>query len=126
MNWELLGAGLVTALLGGVVVAIIQHFLSPKTRAETRQIAAHTAQSVIDSALENLRRDLDDTRSRAKAAETRADEADQRADDAKAENRILREHVSLLTSWAQRVYRAGVVKEDDPPPQLQQFEKPTT
>ncbi len=109
INWPLIGQFLLAAGVGSVIVTILNNFLSPKTKAETRQIAQKTAQDAVDQALAQLRLDVADSRTRAERAEARADESDKRAelnerrvDAMVAERRILVEHVWRLNSWITR------------------------
>lgn len=126
MNPEALkfvGQLILAVMGGGVAVTIINNWLSPKTKAETRDIAQKTAQSTIDTALENLRMDLDDAREqirkaieRADRAEKKADEMEARADAITARDRILTEYLWDLMSWTRRWYEAGHPPGMNPPP----------
>lgn len=113
-----LGTLLAAFGVGGVFVAIINTFLSPKARAEARQIARGTAREEIDMALATLRTDVNDARTRADAAETRADEADTKYDRLLRDHRILIEHMWRLQLWARRYYEGGHPPGMAPPPLL--------
>ena len=109
--------------VGGVLVAIVNTFLSPKTRAEAKQIARSIAKEELDLALETLRRDVNDARDRATKAEQRADRAEQRADESDqkqdellAQYRIAIDHLWRLQLWARRYYEAGHPPGMPPPP----------
>lgn len=130
-----LGQLILAVVSGGVVVAVINAFLSPKTRAETRQIAQKTAQESIDQALEHLRADLADARLQITSAVTRADAAEQKADQAEANldaiaarDRVLVAYLWDLMAWTKRYYEAGHPPGMKPPPEppdaFESFPKP--
>lgn len=117
------GALLAALGVGSVLVTIINTFLSPKARAETRQIARGTAKEELDLALTTLRADVNDARDRAKAAEARADAAERRADDSDRKQdellgqyRLAIDHLWRLQLWARRYYEAGHPPGMPPPP----------
>lgn len=119
----ILGQLAVAILGGGVVVAVINNFISPKTKAETKAIAQKTAQDTIDQALQNLRADLDDARSEIRLAKSRADEAERKADEMEAKadaviarDRILVQYLWDLMGWTKRWYEQGHPPEISPPP----------
>jgi outer membrane murein-binding lipoprotein Lpp len=126
MNPEVLrflGQLVVAVISGGVVVAVINNFLSPKTKAETRDIAQKTAQSTIDAALENLRADLADAREEIREAKRRADLAEAKADDMEAKadavmarDRVLVQYLWDLMGWTKRWYDQGHPPGVSPPP----------
>ena len=127
MNAEVIrfaGQLVVAVVSGGVLVAIINAFLSPKTRAETRSIAQQSAQETIDQALGTLRADLADARSQIDRAVARADKAEKKADDAEgmldsiaARDRVILAYLWDLMAWSRRWYDGGHPPGMLPPPQ---------
>lgn len=120
----LLGQLIVAVVSGGVLVAIINNFLSPKTKAETKSIAQKTAQETIDQALATLRADLLDARAQIDRAVTRADKAEHKADDAEtkldavaARDRELVDYLWRLMTWTKRWYEQGHPPNMVPPPE---------
>lgn len=134
MNWVAIGQLVIAAVLGSLGVAVVQHVLSPKTRAETRQIASSTARDTVQFSIQRLEADIKRAVERADAAETRADaaekrsqvadlradEADAKYDRVMAQNRILIEHIWRLSAWVNRYYDAtNHPKGMEPPPRLE-------
>lgn len=129
MNWAAVGQLLIAAALGSLGVAMVQHFLSPKTRAETRQIASATARDEVKLSIDRLEADIKRATVRADAAEERANKAELRADQADtkydaliAERRILLEHIWRLSSWVNRFYDSSNHPNGMEPPPVMNFE----
>lgn len=133
VNWSLVGQFAIALGLGGVIVAVIQNFLSPKTRAEARQIAASVAQKTVDQALAALEQRAvaaearaEKLEQRATAAEVRADEADVKSDEAVAQVRRMTDVLWQCASYLRRV-EASLTPEQQqrigPSPNLDQFFK---
>lgn len=135
VDLQAVGSLLVAVGLGGVLVAIINTFLSPKARAETRAIAQGAAREEVAQSIATLRADVADARARAAAAEDRADRAEEHADasDAKydscmAQNRTLVEALWRYSAWSKMYYDAGHPPGMEPPPVLDNlylFQPPT-
>lgn len=103
MNWAAVGQFVIAVGMGGVIVAIIQNIISPKTRAEARQIAASVAQKTVDQSLQALEIRARATKNRAETAEHRADESDVKADEAVAQVRRMTDVLWQCASYMRRV-----------------------
>lgn len=87
---------------GGALVAAINNWLSPKAKAETRQIAQQAAQQEVNARIQNLKDAIDeaneradDSDRRATAAQTRADEISQRINTLQATVESAHEQIDL-------------------------------
>lgn len=96
---KLVGQLLVAVLGGGVVVAAIQNWLSPKAKAETRQIAQSVARQEVDDRIQNLKDSVTEAVSRADEAEKRADAQQERAN--KLAERLSRVQASVESAHEQ-------------------------
>lgn len=117
INWAVLGQFILAIGIGTVIASVVQNIISPKTRAEAKQIAASVAQKTVDQALAALETRAVAAETRAQRAEERADEIGTKYDAVLAQNRIFVEHIWRLSSWINRYYdRVNHPAGMEPPP----------